>query len=88
MILLPPWINMIIYLTLSLNLLSLKCLVQASKQGSIGSKYCEKRTYEIITENREKLVEIAIARAHHEGLEHVLVTHIKEVEGDTGTNPR
>ena len=53
-----------------------KVRIVASKAGSIGTKYCEKRVYEIEPCHKAELISKAIARAYADGLEHVLVTHI------------
>jgi hypothetical protein len=49
--------------------------IAASPQGSIGTKYCVKRTYQIEGETREELNTKAIKLAYSEGLEHVKVYH-------------
>lgn len=53
--------------------------VLASKAGSIGTKYCEARTYTVVVPDRTGVNDAAILQAHRDGLEHVLVTRITAV---------
>jgi hypothetical protein len=55
-----------------------RALIAASTAGSIGAKYNERRTYVITASDIEAAKAEAIARAHQEGLEHVLVIRIAE----------
>lgn len=50
--------------------------IAASKAGSIGLKYCERRTYEVSGRTFADIINAAIDCAYADGLEHVLVTHI------------
>lgn len=60
-------------------MIKFRARVRASKAGSIGTKYCELRIYEIEAADVDDFIELAIKKAHGEGLEHVLVTNIAKV---------
>lgn len=53
--------------------------INASKTGSIGSKYCERRQYIITAPAPEHVNMLAIERARAEGLEHILIVRIAHV---------
>lgn len=53
-----------------------KITIRASKEGSIGTKYCEIRTYNVMDSSRDEMCDQARRMAYAEKLEHVLVTHI------------
>lgn len=48
--------------------------LRASKAGSIGTKYCETRHYQITADTREDAENQARMKAYDEGLEHTLIT--------------
>jgi hypothetical protein len=51
-----------------------KVTLLASKAGSIGTKYCERRQYEIEAPTQEIAQDRARMKAYAEGLEHTLIT--------------
>jgi hypothetical protein len=50
----------------------------ASKAGSIGIKYCEKRQYVIDAIDAKEAQDAARIKAYAEGLEHTMITKCKE----------
>jgi hypothetical protein len=50
--------------------------IAASKAGSIGTKYCEKREYTVEGADFDEIISAAVTMAYNDGLEHVLVTHV------------
>ena len=59
-----------------------KMRIQASKLGSIGTKYCEKRSYFITAKDEDEAVTKAIKEAYEEGLEHVVASVVERLEID------
>jgi hypothetical protein len=55
-------------------------VLQASKVGSIGSKYSERREYKIDAPDYEVAQKLARKRAFQEGLEHTLIIVCKQEE--------
>lgn len=51
-----------------------RIVLKASKAGSIGSKYCERRVYEVDAATLDDAQDIARKRAYAENLEHTLIT--------------
>ena len=51
--------------------------LQASKAGSIGTKYCEHRVYTVEAIDAYEAQCVARERAYAEGLEHTLITSVR-----------